>query len=273
MGKPKPERRWYQFSLRALLVFVLLVSVGMSWLGVKLQQARKQKAAVEAIEKAGGVVYYDYGRESRSLLPTEVEPPYPTWLRESLGDDFFFDVRAVSANDVSDEHLNHLAKLTTVKSLYLDSPQITDAGLEHLAELGKVCYLSLPGTQITDAGLVHLKSLTNLTTLDLSGTQITDAGLVHLTELTSLGALGLSDTQITDGGLEHVRLLTNLEWLFLHGTQITDAGLIHLKSLTTLRVVALSDTKVTDEGVEDLKGALPRLEMYCPTATTKQPTP
>ncbi len=45
----KPRRRWYQYSLRSLLVLTLLVSVGMSYVAVRMQRARRQKEAVEAI--------------------------------------------------------------------------------------------------------------------------------------------------------------------------------------------------------------------------------
>ena len=67
MTTPRPKRRtrrFLQFSLRALLVFVLLVSVGMSWLAVKLEKARRQKEAVEALVKLGGTAVYD-----RELVP------------------------------------------------------------------------------------------------------------------------------------------------------------------------------------------------------------
>jgi len=49
---PPPKRRirrFLQFSLRSLLVFVLLVSIGLSWLGVKLERARRQREAVRVI--------------------------------------------------------------------------------------------------------------------------------------------------------------------------------------------------------------------------------
>ena len=45
---PTPKLRWYQFSLRSLLLFVLACSLVCSWLGVKMQRAREQKQAVEA---------------------------------------------------------------------------------------------------------------------------------------------------------------------------------------------------------------------------------
>jgi hypothetical protein len=85
---PKPKRRWYQFSQRTLLVLVLLVSIGLSWLGIKMNQARRQREVVKAILEAGGAVYYDY-EYKQSGNP---EPPAPAWLRKLFGDDLFRDV-------------------------------------------------------------------------------------------------------------------------------------------------------------------------------------
>jgi hypothetical protein len=51
MVTPRPKRRrrrFLQFTVRSLLVFVLLVSIGMSWFAVKLARARRQREAVEA---------------------------------------------------------------------------------------------------------------------------------------------------------------------------------------------------------------------------------
>jgi len=45
----RPRRRWLQYSLRTLLVFMVLASVPMSWLAVKMHHAREQREAVEAM--------------------------------------------------------------------------------------------------------------------------------------------------------------------------------------------------------------------------------
>ena len=50
----KPRRRWFQYSLRTLLVLMLLACIGMGWIAVKLQQVRRERAAVAAIEGLGG---------------------------------------------------------------------------------------------------------------------------------------------------------------------------------------------------------------------------
>jgi hypothetical protein len=36
---PKPKRRWLQFSLRTMLVLMLLFGCGLGWLGREVQRA------------------------------------------------------------------------------------------------------------------------------------------------------------------------------------------------------------------------------------------
>ena len=52
--------RWrFQYSLRSLFLVMFLACIGMSWIGVGVQKARRQKEAVEEIKKLGGTVFYD----------------------------------------------------------------------------------------------------------------------------------------------------------------------------------------------------------------------
>ncbi len=56
-----PERcRWFQFSLRTLLVAALVLSLPLSWFATRMARATKQRAAVEEIERLGGVTLYDW---------------------------------------------------------------------------------------------------------------------------------------------------------------------------------------------------------------------
>jgi hypothetical protein len=48
-AKPKLRRRWYQYGVRTLLTMVTLTGCGLAWLGVKVQEARQQQAAVAAV--------------------------------------------------------------------------------------------------------------------------------------------------------------------------------------------------------------------------------
>ncbi len=220
------------------MLFVLLVSIGMSWLAVRMEKARRQKEAVEAIEGAGGLVFYDYQSEDPSA-----EPPVPQRARALFGDDFFFDVDYVAAGrDFGDDEATYLKRLTNLTALSLTLTGITDAGLEHLEGLTTLTFLCLSGTQVTDAGLEHLEGLTRLTCLDLNDTPVTDAGLRHLEALTNLRWLSLADTQVTDAGLEHLNGLTHLYWLDLSGTQVTPEGVNRLQeALPECRVSCSGD--------------------------------
>ena len=53
-AKPKSKRRWHQYSLRTLLILVTLFAVACSWFAVKMQQARRQREAVEYIRNKFG---------------------------------------------------------------------------------------------------------------------------------------------------------------------------------------------------------------------------
>src|SRR5208282_2405442 len=100
MSTPKPKLRWFQFSLRTLLVFVTLCAIPCSWLAIVVQQAKRERAAVATIEKLGGRVVW-------------TNPIGPVWLRSVLGNDFG----------------------RSVEKVYLQDPQVTDADLEPLKGL------------------------------------------------------------------------------------------------------------------------------------------
>ena len=54
------RRRWFQFRLRTLLTAVLVLSLPLSCFAVRMDRARRQREAVEAIKHIGGEVWYDY---------------------------------------------------------------------------------------------------------------------------------------------------------------------------------------------------------------------
>ena len=179
----KPKRRWFQFRLRTLMVFVTLCAVACSWFTVRWQRARGQREAVEAIEKAGGSVLYDYQVDADWILTGVSEPPVPGWLRNVLGEDFFSDVVIVGLlSGVGNDRVVYLKRLTGLRSLSLKDSQVTDSGLEHLQGLTKLERLDLGRTQVTDAGLEQLRGLTNMRELLLYSTQVTDAGVKKLQE-------------------------------------------------------------------------------------------
>jgi hypothetical protein len=171
MKFPRPTRRWFQFSLRALLLFVTLCAIACSWLAVKLRAVKREEAAAAAIEKAGGSVLWNGNA------------PGPAWLRGVLGEHFFAHVLIVGlleGAEVTDSTLEPLDAMNDLQRLDLEDANFTDAGLEHLQGLHELRELGLYGTNLTDAGLEKIAALKELERLTLEGTQFTDAGLGKL---------------------------------------------------------------------------------------------
>ena len=58
----RPRRRWYQFSLRTLLIVVAVSTVPLGWFAWEIQQRRRERAGIAWVEKMGG----DYGFDDLS---------------------------------------------------------------------------------------------------------------------------------------------------------------------------------------------------------------
>jgi Leucine rich repeat len=232
----RPWRRFLRFSVRGLIVLVLVVGGGLGWL---VRSARVQREAVAAITEAGGLVQYDWEWREGSDVPRG-KPRAPTWLVNLIGVDFFghvTDVRFFSLSKATDATFVHVGRLTQLERLHVFRWSLGDAGLAHLKGMTKLSSLVLCSTQLTDACLAHLKGMTSLTSLHLTDTQITDAGLVHLKGLTKLSYLNLRGARISGVGPVHLKGLNNLSELSLYGTQITDAAVNELRqALPSLKI-------------------------------------
>jgi hypothetical protein len=171
-------RRYLRFSVRGLIFFVLVIGAVLGWV---VHEARVQRDAVAAIEKAGGWVSYDWGRDGKSIPGGQ--PWAPRWLVDLIGIHYFGQVTAVG----------------------LASSSTADATLAQVGRLTGLRFLTLPGSNVTDAGLVHLKQLTKLSRLDLRDTQVSDAGLAHLTGLTKLTRVYLFGAKVTDSGVNELK--------------------------------------------------------------------
>ncbi len=291
MAEKKRKRRWMQFSLRT--VFILLTCFCV-WFGFKVNRARKQEAAVNALQELGCNITYDYrlDRDGAYIDPTP-DPPRPQWLRRLLSDHFFDDVVMVTVSDANDEKLRlaatYLTQLTTLKSLQVSHSEITDTGIAHLCSLGQVRELWLGGNRsLTGKSIPHLSRLTNLRTLELwhaniddddlqylrglhslekleiSFTQVTDRGLHHLSEIRSLRILGLNENAITDAGVKELETHKDLEQLDLGRTQVTDGCVPSLSTLKSMKDLSLLQTDVTPEGIRRLAAALPNAKISYP---------
>ena len=218
----KTRRRWFQFSLRALLVATVVVGFGSAWTGMEIKRGLDRRKVAYAFKEAGASV--QFGNSSS-------ETRLSSWLRSLLGVAESPDVVAIGGYgaNVGDVEVSHLYGQTGLLWLDLSHTEVTDEGVSHLTSLTKLEWLGLKDTEVTDDGVSHLRKLKNLDSLWLDNTQVTDKGLSHLRGLTQLQVLGLSGTQVTDAGLKHLHGMTRLESLSIGDTQISEAGVAKLK--------------------------------------------
>ena len=64
---PKPRRRWLRFSLRTLLVVMLLFGVVFGVLGMMAREARRQRKVVADLEEMGAIVIFRRMKSRRCL--------------------------------------------------------------------------------------------------------------------------------------------------------------------------------------------------------------
>ncbi len=241
-GKLRPKRRWFQFSLRTLLLLVALLAL---WLGWHAVQVRRQREAVLTIEELGGHVLYDYEwpRGSSNTPPNE-----PSWLARLVGVDQVHDVASVS--------LAH-------------NKEVTDADLRQLSDLKDLRDLNLGWTEVSDEGLAHLKRLRGLEHLYLeSCSHVTDSGIAHLAGLTNLKELTVSGTRMSNAGMVHLKNLKKLEWLELTGVPVEDDDVQFLREFTNLKVLffcrlgqSCPSPKVSKATVDELRKCLPKCDV------------
>jgi len=288
---PKPERHPFRFSLRTLLILVLVLGVFFGWLGTRLKRARENRLAeakIRSVNASGGLaVFYSHAKGS------------PNWLERMLGDPGVISVQKVTTRRHTENGLKHLRDLHGMLhhwELDLSRPDgslgaVTDAELKHLKGLAGLQSLDLScQSSITDTGLEHLEGLASLRQLRLDDTAVTSIGVDSLqralpearitpssrqfaaiAEIKRLGgyvrtnanwvSVSFSesgDHNATDAVMLEIRALANLRSqldVSISGDRINDAGMVHLKDLTNLNRLHVHCTQVTDAGLECLKEA------------------
>ena len=120
----------------------------------RVQQAREQRRAVDAIARLKALVAYDYEFDASGGHTSEAKRPGPDWLRERLGLDFVtqvvyldlsegaalrwtFVIFSEGPNDaldvkVTDEDLRNVARLGRLECLWLDHVGVSESSLQRL---------------------------------------------------------------------------------------------------------------------------------------------
>ena len=109
-----------------LLMVVLFLGC---WLGWIVHRARVQRAAVDSVERVGGVVLYEWQYKDGKYIPGG-RSWWPRWLVSVLGVDYLGSVvRVIVTQEGPDAVLDQISGLGRLEELIFTSSSPSDAGL------------------------------------------------------------------------------------------------------------------------------------------------
>jgi hypothetical protein len=145
------NRLRFQFSLRSLLIFTMLVAIAARQLAQRMERRNREEEIVKAALLQPGVELPCAGPPRVCYAFEHFEPvgdwqswppPGPAWLRAFVGDYFFTEIFAMTVNHVSPE-METLPELTR---LYVVHPN--DADLARLKRFTHLEILEIEGREI-----------------------------------------------------------------------------------------------------------------------------
>lgn len=266
MQEPKPKRRFrlFRFSLKTLLVFMLISGVVLGIVIPGQQRAKRETAAIDAIEElmfttarwtSGSTdICYDYQLPSGGPLPvsalsprklivdSEASNPTPEWIRSIFGENAFCHVEGMQLDCVGlgmrkdvPAVIDHLLNFKQLKQLYLRIGGGGPRDLNKFSDLESLRVLSI------DAGL-DLKSLEGIERLqNLKYLALRNVRIKSAQPLISLGSLRHLE----------VSWCSNLQSLsFLSGlAQLESLSLGHFHDIATFNFKTLENNR----GLKELK--------------------
>ncbi|WP_254512977.1 hypothetical protein [Anatilimnocola floriformis] len=279
---PLNAAKWLQprFTLRALLLLIFVLSLGMAWYANWRAGKIREHAIERRLIELGGDTResyrYDYYVQKHG-------PWEPAWLLATLPENCRSPVLSYSSatwsennkrieSPLNDEVCGLIVQLPNLLRLELGPgsdhdftklralPQLdrltlceaTDADLSPFLNQRRLTELNLWKQPMTDLGLLLVSQNSDLRALELDDTGISDDGLRHLASLRKLEVLSLSGTQITSVGMKHLMPLQRLEILDLEQTLVDDSAVPHLKKLKAIRSIRIGQTRCSSQGKEEL---------------------
>ena len=215
-------------------------------------------------------------------------PSAPQWLYLATGDvgTEIFDVPTIvdlyNGNNplkgkggrneqVTDEWLESLSGISTLRRIDLANCAIQGDGLRHLSHLNGLREVNLTLTPITDEALRHLAGLTELRVLGLASTQCTGTGFIHLKGLKKLENVNFHFTPLNDDGLRAITQVPISGRLWFAHTKFTDAGTAGLSNLKELKRCGIGSTDQASSG--ESVAALAKLALEDLALLDNQATP
>jgi hypothetical protein len=181
---PTSRRRWFRFSLRTLLIFVIVVAIPLAWIAKERRQSQHELRLAEELDKRNAVSvtlggpFDEWGHRKKNT-------PQAWWrdlARRVLG----ARVVGVSCSARVLEDLSPLTPFRSLQSFYCGGHDLNYTmgemnfvrDLSPLAPLTNLRWLCLSRCHLPDVS--PLAELTNLTELKFNGTDVTEEQITAL---------------------------------------------------------------------------------------------
>lgn len=270
--KQRPKRRrWLTFSIRGLMVLVLIAAIGMGWIASMRTQHQREKAIANQIEALDGTVQWNSRSvSSRMLDPFSPEPTqYEQWRAWLLGDDVDSRInRVIFEKACPAELFAELHNLEALTELMIVNGSVSDASCEAISNLASLTDISLVDTEISAKQLEKISSLPNVNHIYITHASVTKENVKLLAKFPNLTTLSICSSQIPAEGLACLRVAKNLSSLTLeadYNRSSSTAELSGLASLTQLEHLQIGEFPISDKDLEAI-GAIRSLQALQITA-------
>lgn len=279
----KHRQRWFQFSLRALLIAMVALSVLFGAFAWRLQRAKNQAAAAATIRAQGGTVVYDFAMRKDAHGMYEYKPGttvslVPARLRQLFGDDFFYEVYAVYRAENSpatqremDSAWDAIGTFPHLKMLVISGRgwrvrgTSLSPGIMKLAKTPELQNLVIDHGRMEVQDLKVLGGLLHLQELKVWEVEFDDAALEGLTGLQELRVLDIRAPKASLRGAIAISQLRNLEELALPTCSLGDDDMVPFGNLSKLQWLDVRGTEVTSVGAAQLMKCMPHCSvMFSP---------
>jgi hypothetical protein len=241
-SNPHPKRRWFQFRLLTLFLFVLVVAVSLATYCWHNERQRAEHQILAEIWRRTGSAYVDFDWSG---------------LVSTIGILEVYRVEEIPKNETQDDAIKAISQLSSLPNLHIQSNQVTDRGMAALERLPKLTKLTLHCPRVTAAGLAHLNAAKHLTQLWLACPHATgDEFAETLTKHTHIQNLALYGMPVSEDVLHAIRTLPRLDSLAIGSPSNPSVWLDQLKQMPNLRTLMLWGAWPKDE-VEKIRAALP----------------
>ncbi len=154
------SRRWYQFTVRAVLALVLLAGLLLTGWRIYIAPYRAQADAVELIKRLGGSYQADAA---------------PAWMSRLAG----FEVQDVTLVnladcDTPDEYIEQIVRLPRVRTLVVGGQEFGDEHLAKTETATRLRWLVLDSTLVSDEKIRSLESVLPELTVHRSDRRLID---------------------------------------------------------------------------------------------------